>query len=488
MKTFGRGSAVHKRKITLFITIAMAAGAPAAQAQVASKDAGYPLAAQGWGGKTGADTWLSRYVEDWSVLRNPAKRTGMFDGLKYIPFNDSGSTYLSLSMEQRFRGDYYSAIGLRDGAASQSPWLYRAFLGADLHVGEHFRAFTELAHGSYDGRNVTSKPVSQQDDATLQQAFVDLTGKWGDADVGMRVGRQDFQDGPQWLVTTRENANTRITFDGVRAWAIGTDKRLDVFDYRYVDQQSGYFDDGTLSSKRFSGVLAGFRLAGTGLYLDPFWFHASDDNKAWGGKVAKETRDYFGVHFYGTHGALTFDTAAIYQTGDFGDRDLRAYSAYSTFNWKLSKQGWSPQLGFHADLSSGGGAYGTGTLHNSSILFGSGPYHSWGTWFGASNYMAFAPIFQFAPTKTTSVQLQYQRVWREDTSDAVYTSTGAPYAGTQLIGGKHTGDLLRLNTTWKVNRYISFTARAERFLASSSMEDAGFGDATFFGGWMTFRF
>ncbi|WP_165402927.1 alginate export family protein [Pseudoxanthomonas winnipegensis] len=479
---------MRKCKIAVLMTTALAAGIPAAQAQMASQDAGYPLAAQGWGGKTGADTWMSRYVEDWTALRDPAKRTGVFDGLKYIPFNDSGDTYLSVSMEQRFRGDYYSAIGLREGAASQSLWLYRAFLGADLHVGEHVRAFTELAHGGYDGRNVTSFPASQRDDAFLQQAFVDLTGKWGVAEVGVRVGRQDFQDGPQWLVTTRENSNTRVTFDGVRAWAIGADRRLDVFDYRYVDQRGGYFDDGTLSSKRFSGALAGFRLAGTGLYLEPFWFHARDDNKAWGGKVARETRDYFGMHFYGTHGALTFDTAAMYQTGDFGERDLRAYSAYSTFNWKLSGIGWAPQVGFHADLSSGGGAYGSGTLRNSSILFGSGPYHSWATWFGSTNYIAFAPMFQFAPSRTTSVQLQYQRMWRQSTDDAIYSGAGTAYAGTQRTDGRRIGDLLRLNATWKVSRYVAFTARAERFLAAAAMEDAGYGDATFFGGFMTFRF
>lgn len=480
---------MHKRTMAALTTVALMA-APAAQAQQAANTGGsYPLDAQGWGGKTGPDTWMSRYVEDWSVLRDPAKRTGVFDRLKYIPFNGSGDTYLSLSMEQRFRGDYVSAIGLRDGADSQSPWLYRAFLGADLHVGEHFRLFTEVGHGSYDGRNVTTQPVSQKDDALLQQAFIDLTGKWGQSDVGVRVGRQDFQDGPQWLVTTRENANTRFTLDGVRAWAIGADKRIDVFDYRYVDQQAGAFDDGTLSSKRFSGVLAGFRLPGSGtLYLEPFWFHARDDDKQWAGQLAREKRDYLGVHFWGSQGALSFDTAAVYQTGDFGDRDVRAYAAYSTFNWKLSDGGLAPQVGFHADITSGGGGYGTGTLRNGSLLFGSQPYHSWSGWFGGANYIAAAPMFQFSPVKGVNLALQYQRMWRQRTDDAVYTGAGTPYAGTQLVDGRRIGDLLRLNATWRVNRYLSLTARAERLLAADSMKDAGYDDATFFGGWATFRF
>lgn len=477
--------------IALLATLALGA-APVAQAQPAASAAtatGYPMDAQGWGGRTGADTWMSRYQEDWSVLRDPARRTGAFDGLKYIPLDDRGDTYLSLSMEQRFRGDYVSAIGLRDGVGSQSPWLYRAFLGADLHVGEHFRLFTELAHGGYGGRNVTARPSSQKDDALLQQAFFDLSGRRGQTDIGVRVGRQDFMDGPQWLVTTRENANTRFTLDGVRAWAIGSAARVDVFDYRYVDQQAGAFDDGTLSSKRFSGVLAGFRLPGSGaLYLEPFWFHARDDDKRWADQLAGETRDYFGVHFWGSQGALSFDTAAMYQTGDFGDRDVRAYAAYSTFNWKLSGVRLAPQLGFHADINSGGGGYGTGTLRNGSLLFGSQPYHSWAGWFGGANYIAAAPMLQFSPAKGVTVALQLQRMWRQRTDDAVYTGAGTPYSGTQRMQGRRIGDLLRLNATWQVSRYVGLTARAERFLAASAMEDAGYGDATFFGGWMTFRF
>lgn len=464
--------------------------APGARAQTKPRqDEGYPLAGQGLGGKTGPDTWMSRWAEDWSFLRDPGKRKHALDALKYVPLDESGQTHLSFSMEQRLRGDYYSAIGLREGAPSQAPEMYRLFVGADLHVGEHFRAFTELAHASINGHGVTTRAPAQEDKARVQQAFFDVAGKWNGADVGVRVGRQDFQDGPQWLMTTRENANMHFTLDGVRAWAMGADNRISVYDLRYVAESTGAFDDGTDDSRRVRGVTVGLRLPVQGdIYFDPFWINARDQAKRWGAQVARADRHYAGAHLYGTRGALTFDTAAMYEWGDFGSRDIRAYGAYSTFRWALSKDGLRPAVGFHADITSGGGGYGTGTLRNGSLLYGALPYFSWATWFGGANYIDLAPTFQFSPTATTSVALEYQRMWRQRQDDAVYTGPGAAYAGTQNVDGRHIGDLLRLNATWRPHRYVSLTARAERFLAGDAMQRAGYGDATFFGGWVTFRF
>ncbi|MET0288097.1 MAG: alginate export family protein [Pseudoxanthomonas sp.] len=462
---------------------------PGVRAQAARKDESYPMAGQGLGGKTGPETWMSRWAEDWSFLRDKRKRKNALDALKYVPLNDSGDTYLSFSMEQRLRGDYYSAIGLREGAPSQAPEMYRLFMGADLHVGEHFRAFTELAHASINGHGVTTRAALQEDDARVQQAFFDVTGKWNSADVGVRIGRQDFTDGPQWLMTTRENANMHFTLDGARAWAMTADKRVDVYELRYVAESTGAFDDGTDSGRRLRGVTLGMRLPVQGeLFLEPFWINARDDAKRWGAQVAKENRDLWGLHVYGTRGALTLDTAAMVETGDFGHRDIRAFGAYSSFRWALSKEGIKPQVGFHADITSGGGGYDSGTLRNGTLLYGALPYFSWATWFGGANYIDLAPTFQFAPTATTTVAVEYQRMWRQREDDAVYTGPGAAYAGTQHMDGRHIGDLLRLNATWRPHRHVSLTARAERFVAGDAMEDAGYGDATFVGGWVTFRF
>jgi hypothetical protein len=45
----------------------------------------------------------SRWVEDWSKLRDPAKRKTYLDNLKFIPVDAAGDIYVSLSGEMRLR-------------------------------------------------------------------------------------------------------------------------------------------------------------------------------------------------------------------------------------------------------------------------------------------------------------------------------------------------------------------------------------------------
>lgn len=449
---------------------------------------GYPLAAQGWGGRTGPETWMSRWVEDWRPQATAGRAPGRFDGLKYIPLNDAGDVYLTLSTEHRFRTNYLDNPGLRAGS-SQQQWMYRGFLGADLHLGERVRAYAELAHGTLDGRN-TTRPVSQHNDLTLQQAFVDVTGQWGNAETGVRIGRQDFSDGPIPLVSVRENPNIHFRLDGVRAWAIAPTRRINVFEYRYVDEQPGVFGEGTEQRKRFRGAVAGFRLDGalSGLYLEPFWYGARDDDRRWGTTVGREERDFLGMRLWGTRGAMTMDASVVHQSGDFDGRDIRAFAAFSNLRWALSDTGMKPALGLHADISSGGGAYGDGTLRNASFLFGTVPYFSFASFVGGTNLIDVAPTFQFAPTANTTVALEWEWLWRHRADDAVYSGGGTPYAGTELVDGRRIGHLLRLNSTWRLSRYWSLTGRAERLFAGPVLEAAGYGDATFVGAWATFRF
>src|SRR3954467_10292768 len=49
-----------------------------------------------------------RYDEDYTYLRDPAKRSDVWDPIKYIPLNDTGDSYLSLGGEARERYELYN--------------------------------------------------------------------------------------------------------------------------------------------------------------------------------------------------------------------------------------------------------------------------------------------------------------------------------------------------------------------------------------------
>jgi hypothetical protein len=72
------------------------------QALAAPLSEAYPVEGVG-DGVTSAGYNQSRWVEDWTALRDPKKRINAIDRLKFIPLDPGGQIYLTLSGEMRLR-------------------------------------------------------------------------------------------------------------------------------------------------------------------------------------------------------------------------------------------------------------------------------------------------------------------------------------------------------------------------------------------------
>src|SRR6266571_5842528 len=85
---------------------------------------------------------LIRYEEDWSRLRDPARRTHLFDSLKYISLGSHEGWYLTVGGETRQRYEYFRnpTWGL-DPQDDSGYLLQRYMIHADLHFGERFCLF-----------------------------------------------------------------------------------------------------------------------------------------------------------------------------------------------------------------------------------------------------------------------------------------------------------------------------------------------------------
>lgn len=453
----------------------------------------FPEAASGYGAKVGPRFYLARWAEDWSFLRDPSKRTGPFDALKFIPLDGDGDVYLTLSNEQRLRHDTITSPGLRAGRDTNAI-LLRSFVGADLHVGSHFRAFGQLASGVQEGRHFGAVTPVQRNDLLVQQLFAEVKGRVGGIDAGLRVGRQDFQDGPIQLVSIQENPNIHITFDGVRAYATGKRARIGVFDLRYTRLGLDAFDDPTDKSRRFSGVtgsvvLSPALLGGSKLYFDPFFYYLRNRSQRWGAVVTREERRFWGARLWGDIGRINLDVSANHQSGSYGGRDLSAYQVFAAQTLALGKPTpTATRIGWRLDYASGGGAFGTGTLRNGSQLFGTAPYFSYGIFLGPTNFLDVAPTVSFTPLKNVRILTELAFVWRDDARDAVYNGVGNAYAGTQHVAGHDVAQLARLNAVWSATPNLSFTLRTEYLRAGKVLTRAGYADSLFTGVWTTFRF
>ncbi len=93
----------------------------------------YPAEAVGDGNTAGGYN-QSRWAEDWTRYRDPAKRNDPLDRLKFIPFDANGNVYLTLSGELRLRVNQTTNPNLRDAEAQRQD-ITRIVGGADLHLG-----------------------------------------------------------------------------------------------------------------------------------------------------------------------------------------------------------------------------------------------------------------------------------------------------------------------------------------------------------------
>jgi len=456
-------------------------------------DRGYPTEAQGYGTTTGGYN-VSRWAEDWTKYKDPAKRDDFLDSLKYISIDDASNTYLTLSGEIRARVNSTSNQGLVETDAQRLDIL-RVVGGADLHIGDHFRVFGELANGTVGGVNTGTVAATQRNDLFLQQAFADVYGKVGNVEVGVRGGRQEYTDAISLLLSARDNNALMFVLDGVRGWVKGKTVRADVFDFNFVRTGTeGISDDKTNNDTRFSGISGGVVIpktwfGGSKLYFDPLLWRLRSRNQSWGGVRAREERIYYGARLWGTAGPVTVDYTVTREEGDFNGRPIKAWQVFLAQTYRLGKSTTAPRIGLRGDYGSGGDAFDqTKPLRTSFSPFGNNIYYTYGVFVGPINFLAAAPNVSFTPIPKVRVTAEYEFMWRSTTRDAVYRSNGMPYAGTQNVDGRKIGDAARLQAVWSITPRLSFTGRLEHVKAGDALTNAGYKSSNFGAGWLSFRF
>ncbi|WP_310596176.1 MULTISPECIES: alginate export family protein [unclassified Sphingomonas] len=452
----------------------------------------YPVEGVGDGVTAGGYN-QSRWVEDWTKYKNPAKRDDPLDRLKFIPITSDGDVYLTLSGELRLRVNETTNPNLRESEAQRQD-IVRLVGGGDLHIGKHIRLYGELAHGSLEGQNLGTVLGTLRNRLVVQQSFADLTGEIGGADVGVRYGRQTFADGPNLMVVPRDNNTIFLVYNGTRAWARGKTLRADVFDFRLTQLGvNGTGDDISDRTRRFSGLSAGVvlpkgLLGGSKLFLDPFVWRLRNTKALWGTTTTLETRTFYGLHLWGDAGRTNLDWTLNYQGGTFDNRPIAAWLFLAAQTYRIGKDKNAPRVGFHVDYASGGGAYGKGTLRTALAPFGNNIYYSYQLFATPTNLVALAPMVSVSPLRNLRVAAEYQLSWRDSLTDAVYRANGAAFAGTQTLRARKIADTIRMQAVYTVSPRVSLTGRYEHLIAGPALTGAGYRNSAFLAGWISFRF
>lgn len=429
---------------------------------------------------------LMRWDEDYSFLRDPARRTDLFDPIKYIPLGDDPNNYLSFGGSARYRYELFNNNNFGAGPQDDTGYhLTRAFAHADLHLGP-VRGFFQVKTAMEDGRSGGPR-ATDADEFDVQQAFLDLRLPLGEAgSVTLRGGRQEMVYGAQRLVGPLDWANTRRTFEGGKAiFSFSKTHTLDLFWVRpvIVDKEEPNDGDGNTS---FAGVydqltfphflgdgakskleLYGFILNRTG---------ASYPNEGSG----DEDRYTLGARFSSAPKPFDLDVEGAYQFGTFAAGNVSAWSVAVDAGYNLAAVTFAPRpfLGF--DAASGDRTQGDGDVQTFNQLFPTGhPYFGYIDAIGRQNIVDVHPgveatLVQDAKfAKKVTLRAEHHWFWRESDADAVYNAAGAVLRNAPDNRESYIGAETDLLLNWQIDRHTAAYFGYSHFFAGDFIQQTG---------------
>jgi Alginate export len=306
-----------------------------------------------------------RYDDVPSDQQSPAWSKDFWAPIKFIPLRILPGSYINFGGELRERVEHFSNpfFGLTPRGSTTYD-LHRLLLNADLHIGDRLRTFVQF--GNFLATSPSTSPPTDVDRFDLMQGFADLKAPIGqDASVTLRGGRQEMTFGSGRLVDVREGPNVRLSFDGGRIFYESPALRVDAFGANPVVIERGVFDDHSdaqqpFPGQAFWGVYAVMPVSAVpGLHVDLYYLGIIRQNAPFNSGVADETRHTPGTRVWGRAAAWDYDIEGIFQFGDFGTGDIRAWSVASNTGYTIASLWGQPRLGLQAGVASGGGPGGT---------------------------------------------------------------------------------------------------------------------------------
>lgn len=424
---------------------------------------------------------VARWAEDWSNLRDKRNHLDPMDALKYIPLNNEGDIYLSLSGNFRHHGFYDQNAGL--GATKRSP-SYRSNLrfniGADLHLTEHVRLYGELMSGEAGGINYYGYTGRWRSKIDLHQAFLEIKGNILGAKTGVMIGRYKFLDAPAYFTGGSVYPSIPFSWNGVRGYAFWKRFRVDIFDLTQTNELPlKPFADTVGWRNRLFGAYTSyavpeFKFLGqkSQIFADTFYlgFIVDDSSLAamHGNTTGSTHRDTPGTRIWGNAGPIEFSVGGMWQGGTFQQakngpsRKVDAWAVNAQASWRFSHWWGRPSLGLQFDDVSGGDYRTSSTSTWGGFLSPYSPSASYldlSTYFNMQNLISIGPLVTLTPTSNTSLQLKSPVMWRNSTHDGIYpqSTVAFPYRPR----GHYTGVLPQASFNWRPTRHISFSLEGE---------------------------
>jgi hypothetical protein len=168
----------------------------------------------------------------------------------------------------------------------------------------------------------------------------------------LRIGRQELSYGQERILGTREGANTRQSFDGLRFTVKLKKITGDFFAVYPVEYEYGVFDNWTNTGNLVYSTYWNIPLHQNNM-LDLYYIGNNHNSVSIRNDTASEYRGSFGIRLSKSTGSLYYDAEAIWQTGSYGKLLIRGwqFSAFAGYRWRDLRM--SPRIQIRVTTASG---------------------------------------------------------------------------------------------------------------------------------------
>jgi len=436
---------------------------------------------------------LMTYDEQVQYLATPDCRTSPLDSIQFIPLSrDNENFYVSFGFWIRERGEYVSNPNWSDNPPGNIYQMQRYFLHTDVHLGERFRFFGELATSLVDGRNGGPRPSLDEGKMYVHQGFFDL-GLWKSSrdSLTLRAGRQEMAFGSQNLVSTRDGRNIRRSLDGARLTWVKGDWTVDLLAARPTLESTDYFDNPPNHSQSFWAAYAvhPFRFLPRG-NIDLYYIGLDNKSVAFENKrTGREQRETIGTRLWGTTDHWDYNDEFTFQWGWFRSGDIRAWAVSTEHGYRLEQAPLSPRFGLRAVAFSGDQNPSSRNVGTFNSIYEQGPYFSYAELFARRNLIALQPSADLKLTKTVSLKFNPAFFWRESTSDGLYSVGNAVIVPGSKSNDRFIASQASAQLRWRMTRNLTWFTEYGHFFAGDFLKQSTPGKSiNYWTGWLDIRF
>lgn len=411
-----------------------------------------------------------RYNEDWSLLADPAKRTGRWtEPFKYLRLDDNANVYLTTGVELRVRYERYR--GNVWGSAPDEGYVWkRALPYVDLHAGQA-RVFVQPIFAYASGVKPSPGPIDRTG-ADLLQGFADALFQLdGDTTLRLRAGRELLGFGSERLVGTRYGPNVLLAFDGGRAILHRGALTANVFYVRPVEPGPHAFDDRHSPTRALWGLYTTRAFAAGG--VDLYYLGYRNDRASFQQGSGREQRHTFGSRLFGAADGWHWNLEGMLQAGRFAGMPIRAWSLATELGRSLSTLPLTPDITVRADVASGDRSPDDHRLGTFNALFPKGKYFGELSPIGPYNIVNLQPGVSFTLTRQLQLELLTTLYWRQSRGDGIYDMPGHLLRSGDAAEARYVGRETELGLDWQATSELSLSGSVSEFRPGAFIRQTG---------------